>query len=111
MTLDLILFRPEFFFIFSFFVLLWYGTGNLVTPVAEILTVSTVHSSGAASNAPALQHEMRSRLNNDKGHRFADRPSLSTGQSPGYSTNRTRGPNHAVTGLTAWAVVWCILCF
>jgi hypothetical protein len=95
MTLDLILFRPEFFFLFSFFVLLWYGTGNLVTPVAEILTVSTVHSSGAASNAPALQHEVRSKLNNDKG----------------YSTNITRGPNHAVTGLTAWAVVWCFLCF
>ena len=95
MTLDLILFRPEFFFLFSFFVLLWYGTGNLVTPVAEILTMSTVHSSGAASNAPALQHEVRSKLNNDKG----------------YSTNITRGPNHAVTGLTAWAVVWCFLCF
>jgi hypothetical protein len=95
MTLELIHFRPEFFFLFSFFVLLWYGTGNLVTPVAEILTVSTVHSSGAASNTPALQHEVRSRLNNDKS----------------YSTNITRGPNHAVTGLTAWAVVWCFLCF
>lgn len=47
MTLDLILFRPEFFFLFSFFVLLWYGTGNLVTPVAEILTVSTVCSNNA----------------------------------------------------------------
>jgi hypothetical protein len=82
MTLDLILFRPEFFFLFSFFVLLWYGTGNLVTPVAEILTVSTVHSSGAASNAPALQHEVRNRLNSDNG----------------YSTKITRGPNHAVTG-------------
>lgn len=95
MTLDLIIFRPEFFFLFSFFVLLWYGTGNLVTPVAEILTVSTVHSSGAASNAPAFQHEVSSRLNNDKSN----------------STNITRGPNHAVTGLTAWAVVWCFLCF
>jgi hypothetical protein len=40
MTLDLILFRPEFFLLFSFFVLLWYGTGNFVTPVAEILTIT-----------------------------------------------------------------------
>jgi hypothetical protein len=40
MTLDIILFRPEFFLLFGFFVLLWYGTGNLVTPVAEILTVT-----------------------------------------------------------------------
>jgi hypothetical protein len=82
MTLDLILFRPEFFFLFSFFVLLWYGTGNLVTPVAEILTVSTVHSNGAASNASDLQHEVRNSNRNDKG----------------YSTKMTRGPNHAVSG-------------
>jgi hypothetical protein len=40
MTLDFVLFRPEFFLVFGFFVLLWYGTGNLVTPVAEILTVT-----------------------------------------------------------------------
>ena len=40
MTLDFVLFRPEFFLVFGFFVLLWYGTGNLVTPVAEILTLT-----------------------------------------------------------------------
>ena len=40
MTLDFVLFRPEFFLVFGFFVLLWYGTGNLVSPVAEILTVT-----------------------------------------------------------------------
>jgi hypothetical protein len=45
MTLDFVLFRPEFFLIFGFFVLLWYGTGNLVTPVAEILTVTKFSSS------------------------------------------------------------------
>jgi NADH-quinone oxidoreductase subunit N len=39
MILDLILFRPEFFLLFSFFLLLWYGTGNLRSPVSEILTV------------------------------------------------------------------------
>jgi hypothetical protein len=42
MTLDFVLFRPEFFLVFGFFVLLWYGTGNLVTPVAEILTVTNL---------------------------------------------------------------------
>jgi hypothetical protein len=46
MSLDLIFFRPEFFYLFSFFVLLWYGTGNLVTPVAEILTVTAVNTQG-----------------------------------------------------------------
>jgi hypothetical protein len=43
MTLDLILYRPEFFMIFGFFVLLWAGTGNLVTPVAEMLTITSVN--------------------------------------------------------------------
>jgi hypothetical protein len=78
MTLDLILFRPEFFFLFSFFVLLWYGTGNLVTPVAEILTVTTGYSSGFA------QSKNSQSLVNNKG----------------YSRNITRGPNHAVSALT-----------
>jgi hypothetical protein len=39
----LILYRPEFYIIFGFFVLLWSGTGNLVTPVAEILTVTSIN--------------------------------------------------------------------
>ena len=117
MTLDLILFRPEFFFLFSFFVLLWYGTGNLVTPVAEILTVST---------SPAQQ---RQRSTTAQGHRHARVSGLATiaGLSSGseglwqakaqpeankqYSTNQTRGPNHAVSALTLWAVVWCFLSF
>jgi hypothetical protein len=78
MTLDLILFAPEFFFLFSFFVLLWYGTGNLVTPVAEILTVTTRYSSGHA------QKTKPQTIVNNKG----------------YSRNITRGPNHAVSALT-----------
>jgi hypothetical protein len=40
MTLDLLIMRPEFFLLFSFLVLLFYGTGGLVTPVAEIITVA-----------------------------------------------------------------------
>lgn len=91
MTLDLILFRPEFFYLFSFFVLLWYGTGNLVTPVAEILTVTTVNT----------QHNYASDKN----------ISLNKGDSASYRANQTRGPNHAVSVLTQWAVIWCILSF
>lgn len=87
MTLDLILFRPEFFYLFSFFVLLWYGTGNLVTPVAEILTVTTVN----------------------RGHNYHS--NQNTIVKNGYSANQTRGPNHAVSVLTQWAVIWCFLSF
>jgi len=76
MTLDLILFRPEFFYLFSFFVLLWYGTGNLVTPVSEILTVTTV---------------------NRQQNYY---PEHSTIVNKQYSANQTRGPNHAVSALT-----------
>jgi hypothetical protein len=39
MTLDLVIMRPEFFLLFGFLVLLWYGTGGLVTPVAEMIPV------------------------------------------------------------------------
>ena len=87
MTLDLILFRPEFFYLFSFFVLLWYGTGNLVTPVSEILTVTTV---------------------NRQQNYY---PEHSTIVNKQYSANQTRGPNHAVSALTQWAVIWCFLSF
>jgi hypothetical protein len=76
MTLDLILFRPEFFYLFSFFVLLWYGTGNLVTPVSEIFTVTTV---------------------NRQQNYY---PEHSTIVNKQYSANQTRGPNHAVSALT-----------
>jgi hypothetical protein len=47
MTLDLVILRPEFFFLFGFLVLLWYGTGGLVTPVAENITVA-----GPGTNVP-----------------------------------------------------------
>lgn len=101
MTLDLILFRPEFFFLFSFFVLLWYGTGNLVTPVAEILTVSTVHSNSAQNTLLALNAGFSS------GREGYVQPEA----NKQYSTNQTRGPNHAVSALTLWAVIWCFLSF
>ena len=110
MTLDLILFRPEFFFLFSFFVLLWYGTGNLVTPVAEILTVSTVRSNNAQNALAQLAIA---------GRGMAPIAGLSSGSegyvqpeaNKQYSTNQTRGPNHAVSALTLWAVIWCFLSF
>lgn len=85
MTLDLILFRPEFFYLFSFFVLLWYGTGNLVTPVAEILTVTPV-SIRQSSHPLALPEHSG--------------PEPITIVNKEYSANQTRGPNHAVSALT-----------
>jgi hypothetical protein len=41
---------------------------------------------------------------------------MQTGEEPknnrsSYSANRSRGPNHAVSALTLWAVTWSILCF
>jgi hypothetical protein len=104
MTLDLILFAPEFFFLFSFFVLLWYGTGNRVTPVAEILTVTTVHSPRAAPLGFLRDTKISlGYAQKNKAHTIVN--------NKGYSRNRTRGPNHAVSALTLWAVVWCFLSF
>ena len=103
MTLDLILFRPEFFLIFSFFVLLWYGTGNFVTPVAEILTVT---------NQQAF-YKKENRRNGEK--RVGLRPLTPIISNRLLRSNSTldacRGPAHPASGQTLWAVVWCFLSF
>lgn len=100
MSLDLIFFRPEFFLIFSFFVLLWQGTGNLVTPVAEILTVT---------NQPITITRKSSKA---RSSRFtAVRQEAPTVSNRLGGANQTRGPNHAASPLTLWAVLWCFLSF
>lgn len=89
MTLDLILFRPEFYLLFGFFVLLGYGTGNLVLPVSEILTIPQM----------SLKKKRHSFLNTEK-------------RKKEHFFGPTRGPNHAVSSQTLWAILWCLLsCF
>lgn len=85
MILDQILFRPEFFQLFGFFVQLRFGTGNLVSPVAEILTVRP---------QPFKNHAAKKNL-----------------EPARFGMLQTRGPNHAVSAQTQWAVVWCFLSF
>lgn len=94
MTLDLILFRPEFFLIFGFFVLLWLGTGNLVTPVAEILTVTKLN----------MHHRVGHSIGQVRMNRTIKNGSV-------FNTQQTRGPNHASSALTQWAITWCFLSF
>lgn len=55
MTLDLVVWAPEAFLSFCLLVLLWYGSGSLVSPVAERICVlnNTSSSGGAARGAPA----------------------------------------------------------
>lgn len=102
MTLDLILFRPEFFLIFSFFVLLWYGTGNFVTPVAEILTVT---------NQQAF-YKKENRRNGEEMKYEAQTPIISNRLLLSNNMFRAcRGPAHPASGQTLWAVVWCFLSF
>lgn len=86
MTLDLILFRPEFFLLFGFFVLLGYGTGNVVRPVSEYLRIPLISKSRQKSD---FQISLLSHISSER-------------KSP-------RGPNHAVSSLTLWAVLWCRL--
>jgi hypothetical protein len=50
MTLDLIIFRPEFFLLFGFFVLLGYGTGNVVCPVSEYLSIPQISKRNQGSD-------------------------------------------------------------
>lgn len=103
MTLDLIIFRPEFFLLFGFFVLLAYGTGNLVSPVSEILTVSQI-----STRKGQIQKSFR----NVSFHYSPDPKRSADSSVNSFATKPTRGPNHAVSALTLWAVLWCLLsCF
>ena len=101
MILDLIFFRPEFFQLFGFFVQLRFGTGNLVTPVAEILTVTNQPLESSTAQKKTFV-------------RAASNKSLRVNRNLGnteFSMLQTRGPNHAVSAQTLWAVIWCFLSF
>jgi hypothetical protein len=87
MTLDLILYRPEFFMIFGFFVLLWAGTGTLVSPVAEVLTITNIYINTKKNSNNLKQQQVVSGIDSLK------------------------GPTLVSTPLTFWAIAWCILCF
>nr|ALF99709.1 NADH dehydrogenase subunit 2 [Sphaeropleales sp. YC001] len=87
MTLDLVILRPEFSLLFGFLVLLWYGTGGLVAPLSEKLTVAEplrcvrIASSGRAKQA----------------------------SKAGAEQGANAGPAHAATALTLWRLLWCAL--
>lgn len=97
--------RPEFFLLFGFLVQLWYGTGGLVTPVAEMITVADQNSNKQkASEGTKYPQGVNT-------HRI-DSPLHSVdfeGGSPSQQ-HPTAGPNHAASALCYWAVLWCLLC-
>ncbi len=133
MTLDLVIMRPEFFLLFGFLVLLYYGTGGLVTPVAEMVTVAE-YSSNKQKNS--LGNETSQTISSgynrsqDGTHNGSDAPSArmlvpNGGRSqitlPFREVERalssakqapapTAGPNHAASAQCLWAVQWCLLC-
>lgn len=88
MTLDFIILRPEFFLLFGFLVLLRYGTGGLVTPYVEVVTIPSMHNTNGIKNAHT----------NNK---------ITNSTIVQYSKNPTTGPNHAASALCYWAVIWC----
>jgi len=49
MFLDVICWAPEAFFLISLLVLLWYGSGSLVSPVAERICFSPLPNSAMFS--------------------------------------------------------------
>jgi NADH-quinone oxidoreductase subunit N len=86
--MDFIILRPEFFLLFGFLILLRYGTGGLVTPYVEIVTIPSLEGNNGTNNA-----------NRNKKRR--------NDAIVQYSKNPTTGPNHAASALCYWAVVWC----
>lgn len=89
MTLDFVILRPEFFLLFSFLIQQRYGTGGLVTPVAEQITI-------------ADENQKEKKDSNGSGS-FLD-GTMNALKHP------TAGPNHAASAQCSWAVFWCILC-
>jgi len=80
MTIDFIILRPEFFLLFGFLVLLRYGTGGLVTPYVEIVTIPSLYDRNRINNA-----------NINKGYGKTTNDTM----VHQYSKNPTTGPNHA----------------
>ena len=110
MTLDLVIMRPEFFLLFGFQVQLWYGTGGLVRPVAEIITVadsnynkqySCLGSFQTTTITTEVEWNGKSKAISQQGRKSSDF---------GNFRNPTAGPNHAASALCLWAILWCLLC-
>jgi hypothetical protein len=115
MRLDLILYRPEFFIVFGFFVLLWAGTGSLVSPVAEVLTITSIYKN-TKNNSIFITHNHAHPMGARRVKRISN-PVATIGESRAggletVSSNRgLKGPNIVSMPLTLWAIAWCILSF
>ena len=117
MTLDLVIMRPEFFQLFSFRVQLWYGTGGLVTPVAEIITVADSNYNKQLSclgSSQTTTHETFSGWSRQEKQSFGSLGNQRTPDSNFGEQNSnfrpTAGPNHAASAQCLWAIQWCQLC-
>lgn len=120
MTLDLLIMRPEFFLLFGFLVLLFYGTGGLVTPVAEIITVADSNYNKQLSclgSSQTTTHGTGERQESAKKVLGGSTGTMSQANESSYAFNSqkniqspTAGPNHAASALCLWAILWCLLC-
>lgn len=111
MTLDLVIMRPEFFLLFGFQVQLWYGTGGLVTPVAEMITVADSNYNKQQSSLGSSQATTLSSSPSPKGGTGEGNEAGQGEQEKKHSQNQspTAGPNHAASAQCLWAVQWCLL--
>nr|YP_009449859.1 NADH dehydrogenase subunit 2 [Pectinodesmus pectinatus]ANG44796.1 NADH dehydrogenase subunit 2 [Pectinodesmus pectinatus] len=122
MTLDLVFMRPEFFLLFGFLVLLYYGTGGLVTPVAEMITVANYNSmkqknslendTSQTISSEGLGGDSTPLTSSTLGHTFLTLPLAEVERTltSGKHTAPTAGPNHAASALSLWAIFWSLLC-
>lgn len=100
--------RPEFFLLFGFLVQLWYGTGGLVTPVAEKITVAEVPS---GQNSKKQKYSLfttptaRAYPNSALGVQAPSQTSADLGSG----RNPAAGPSHAASAQTLWRLIWCFL--
>lgn len=124
--------RPEFFFLFGFLVQLWYGTGGVVTPVTEQITVAEMkiqQQSNFAQQADCTQSEHtlidqavlneQVHFSEGPGGYFSTAPGGGRGKGISSSTRNSftteaameaiSGPNHAASALTLWRLLWCFL--
>nr|YP_009054635.1 NADH dehydrogenase subunit 2 [Chlorotetraedron incus]AIK29123.1 NADH dehydrogenase subunit 2 [Chlorotetraedron incus] len=125
MTLDVVVWAPEAFLLIGLLLFIWYGSGPLVTPVAEQVFVLGVKTGGNRSavksfttNKPETQMQVcfnsapTNRVYFDKENNVSNLNTSANvrsekSEAPLYTP--VSGPLHVAAHLNGWAITLCLL--
>nr|AIK66620.1 NADH dehydrogenase subunit 2 [Rotundella rotunda] len=107
MTLDVVCWAPEAFFSLNLLVFLWYGTGAVVSPVTERVSLCVSSLRESKNREKNLSLKERERLSFE--HREKERYSLQMYRRPLSLNLPSGGPSHAAGHMSLWAVTLSLL--